>query len=101
MPAVGLADDDPRQHATGITTALLPQVTYHEVRYPSPVLDPSLTPGALTSGSIDSNGRFDGRLACPRGRDDRGRVRQLREGRAMGHLRDLDRRSALRLVPGP
>src|SRR3954447_954592 len=35
---------------TGITTALLPQVTYHEVRYPSPVFDTSLTPGALTSG---------------------------------------------------
>src|SRR5262245_41649796 len=36
--------------AAGRSPDLLPQVTYHEVRYPSPVFDPSLTPGALTSG---------------------------------------------------
>src|SRR5436305_8397959 len=75
--------------APGPSTALLPQVAYHEVRYPSPALDPSLTPGALSRGALIPHGRFDGRLACPGGRDDRGRVRQFREGRAVGHLRDL------------
>src|SRR5215467_3116750 len=42
--------------AEGPSAGLLPQVSNHEVRYPSPVLDPSFTPGALTSGSVHPMG---------------------------------------------
>ena len=57
------------------SAALLPQVTYHEVRYPSPVLDPE----ALTSGSVDSNGRFDARRLGPGERPDPSGIRVVRK----------------------